>query len=211
MRRFIVFLEIVLSKSILTAAVMFFSLASNASWADCPIEPHTQCPHAKFSGKDLSQANLRSAYLWEGDLTNANLSKADLREVNIFRGKLMGANFTEADMTGVTLYNANLTGANLTGTNLTGAKLKGANLSEADLTDAVLTNAELENVQFNKAIFCRTTMSNGIVNSGPNCPAKVSDTQVQAESKEAAIKGCVIKPHYSVPKCILGGSGLGYR
>jgi len=61
--------------------------------------------------------------------TGANLSRANLSGAD-----LTGANLTGADLTGADLSRAYLTGANLSGADLSRANLSGANLSRANLS-----------------------------------------------------------------------------
>ena len=79
----------------------------------------------KFSGANLSSANLRSA-----DLYSANLSSANLRGADLYSANLRGADLSSAD-----LYSANLSSANLRGADLSSANLRGANLSGANWND----------------------------------------------------------------------------
>ena len=90
---------------------------------------------------DLSEANLRGAYLDSFNLRGTDLRGADLR----------GAYLAWSVLDETKLKSANLQGANLSGdtllrsTNLKDANLQGANLSgEVDLSDANLEGANLE-------------------------------------------------------------------
>jgi len=95
---------------------------------------------------NLSEANLRGAYLSGAYLIGANLSEANLSRANLSGAYLIGANLSEANLSeanlrGAYLSGANLIGANLSEANLSGAHLIGANLSEADLSRANLSGA----------------------------------------------------------------------
>jgi uncharacterized protein YjbI with pentapeptide repeats len=81
---------------------------------------------------NLSNANLRNAWLVSVSLEGARLTN----------GNFMGANFTNAVLAGADLSGSNLRSVNFTGANLTGANFSGSNLAGATgLATATLTNA----------------------------------------------------------------------
>jgi hypothetical protein len=82
---------------------------------------------------DLSDTDLRRAYLSRADLRRARLYSADLRR----------ARFDDTDLRGATLTRANLQEAHLLDANLRDADLHHADLQDADLTDANLEGADL--------------------------------------------------------------------
>ena len=82
---------------------------------------------------DLSEIDLRGAYLYLTDLSGANLFKADLSEAS-----LMNTNLINADLSKANLFNADLSKANLINANLFNANLFNANLSDARLFDVDL-------------------------------------------------------------------------
>jgi hypothetical protein len=88
---------------------------------------------------DLSQVDLRGAFIPEIDLSEARLVGADLS----------GAILTEADLTRSYLHQAKLSGADLNGADLRGAILTEADLSRAYLHQAKLNGANLTGVSFN--------------------------------------------------------------
>jgi len=77
--------------------------------------------NAVKSGADLRGANLSEADLREAYLRGANLSEADLREAY-----LRGANLSEADLSEADLNEADLSEADLRGAYLREADLSGA-------------------------------------------------------------------------------------
>ena len=77
---------------------------------------------------DLSEAELRGAYLMGANLRRANLIGADLSEAYLGGADLRRADLSEADLSG-----ANLSGAKLNRVDLRGTDLKEADLSGADL------------------------------------------------------------------------------
>ena len=92
--------------------------------------------------------DLRGAYLQGKDLARINLSDADLRFAFLFRANLRSANLRGAVLTGADLIQAQLQGSDLrdailTGTYLTRADLGQANLQGADLRGAMLRGAHL--------------------------------------------------------------------
>ena len=74
-------------------------------------------------------------------------------------------NCVKCDLSGADLTGANLTGAKLEGANLAFYGCSGCNLEKADLTGANLTAANLAGVDLADAIFCKTTMSDGVVDN----------------------------------------------
>jgi hypothetical protein len=88
---------------------------------------------------DLSQVDLRGAFIPEINLSEARLVGADLS----------GAILTEADLTRSYLHQAKLSGADLNGADLRGAILTEADLSRAYLHQAKLNGANLTGVSFN--------------------------------------------------------------
>ena len=79
---------------------------------------------ARFSGLDLSMANLNQTILFNANLTDAILSDANLSEAD-----LSGADLTKAYLSGADLTRADLSKTDLAGANLSGAKLANANLT----------------------------------------------------------------------------------
>ena len=89
-------------------------------------------------------------------LKKANLSEADLR----------GAYLEEVDLKGAYLSDANLSKANLEKANLSGAYLSGVNMSETNLRGADLSGAYLKNIiNLDAAIKCKTIFPWGEENS----------------------------------------------
>jgi pentapeptide repeat protein len=89
---------------------------------------------------DLSDTDLRRAYLRGADLRRVRLHSADLRR----------AHFDAVDLRGATLNRANLQDAHLDG-RLEDAALRGANLQDADLSNADLQGADLSHANLQGA------------------------------------------------------------
>ena len=142
---------------------------------------------ANLSGANLSGANLSGAKLEDSNLIGANLSGANLSEANLMdsdvsRANLSGANFSEAFASRSYFIGTDLTEANLTetsfnyshldGANLSGATLSGLHFSETTFIGANLTKTNLSGAKvgdhndFRFAIFCNTTMPDGVKNDG---------------------------------------------
>ena len=98
---------------------------------------------AYLSGADLSEADLSGADLRNTDLAKANLSRANLRNANLGYAILRDANVSRAHLDQAALGQATLSGVNLTGAHLSEAILRGASLSGADLSEATLRDANL--------------------------------------------------------------------
>ncbi|MFZ9738187.1 MAG: pentapeptide repeat-containing protein [Prochlorotrichaceae cyanobacterium] len=108
-----------------------------AAWNVWRVE-HPQC-----------RPDLRGAYLQNKDLSRINLSDADLRFAFLFKTNFRSANLRGAVLIGADLIQAQLQGADLrdavlTGTYLTHADLEQANLQGADLRGAMLRGAHLD-------------------------------------------------------------------
>jgi Pentapeptide repeats (8 copies) len=89
---------------------------------------------------DLSDTDLRRAYLRGADLRRVRLHSADLRR----------AHLDAVDLRGATLNRANLQDAHLDG-RLQDAALRGANLQDADLSNADLQGADLSHANLQGA------------------------------------------------------------
>ena len=94
---------------------------------------------ADLRGADLSEAELRGAYLM-----GANLRRADLRGADLSEAYLTGANLRGADLRRADLRRANLTKADLRRANLSGAKLNRVDLRGTDLKETDLSGADLD-------------------------------------------------------------------
>ena len=93
---------------------------------------------------DLSEAELRGAYLMGANLRRANLIGADLSEAYLMGANLRGADLSEADLRRANLTRANLRKADLSGANLSGAKLNRVDLRGTDLKETDLSGADLD-------------------------------------------------------------------
>lgn len=105
---------------------------------------------------DLYDCFLKEANLSEADLRGAFLFGANLRGANLIRANLRGAVFFGANLERVALYDVNLEittlyGADLRGAFLGYANLEGANLEDADLRGANLRGANLKEASLYRA------------------------------------------------------------
>jgi len=117
-------------------------------------------------GAVLSDANLRGAFLFETNLSQADFQRADLRgaslnSADLTETNLDGADLREADLWGGKFSRTNLRGANLSKSGLLGAKLssadlRGAELSEANFEGAYFSYAKLSGANLNKSVFENT-------------------------------------------------------
>jgi uncharacterized protein YjbI with pentapeptide repeats len=87
--------------------------------------------HARFDGKNLSDADLTRANLRSASFRRADLSGADLRHAD-----LSGCDLREAVLERADLGDADLSGANLWRANLSFARLNGAKVSAATVLDS---------------------------------------------------------------------------
>lgn len=94
---------------------------------------------------DLSEIDLRGAYLYSTNLSGSNLSSTDLYGAKLFNANLSGANLFKANLSHTNLERANLSGANLIEANLANANLENTDLSNANLSGANLSNTNLFN------------------------------------------------------------------
>ncbi|MCK9470336.1 MAG: pentapeptide repeat-containing protein [Bacilli bacterium] len=105
---------------------------------------------------DLSNTNLRKAYLIGtnlsgADLSGANLSNAILRGADLNNVNLINAILRGADLRDSILFMVDFRGADLSNANLRGADLSGANLRYANLNRANLNRADLSRVSANES------------------------------------------------------------
>ena len=101
---------------------------------------------------DLKSADLFQANLSGADLHNADLRRMNLREVNLSSANLKGAQLYRANMNGVNLTNADLSDANLYRVYLGRADLSGADLRNANLQMSLLSQTKIEGASFHKAL-----------------------------------------------------------
>jgi uncharacterized protein YjbI with pentapeptide repeats len=102
--------------------------------------------NAWMFGIDLSDADLQEATLESAYLYGANLLRADLR-----RAKLASANLGNADLRHAVMEGAILSGAHLEDSKLNDAKLQAANLRGANLREAILIGTHLQNADLTLA------------------------------------------------------------
>ena len=93
---------------------------------------------------DLSEADLRGAYLMGANLRRANLIGADLSEAYLGGANLRGVDLSEADLRRANLTRADLRRANLRRADLSGAKLNRVDIRGTDLKEANLRGADLD-------------------------------------------------------------------
>lgn len=116
-----------------------------------------------LSQANLCRANLNGASLWDTNLSRANLREANLREASLDNADLTQSNLIEANLRAAHLWTAKLIRADLRDANLQEAALVGADLREADLRGAhlnsanfyraILSDANLSGADLSKADF----------------------------------------------------------
>ena len=104
-----------------------------------------------------------------GECIECNLAGVNLRKAKLRVANLSGANLSGANLSGAKLWGSNLIGANLSGATLSGS---GLHFSETTFIGANLTKTNLSGAKvgdhndFRFAIFCNTTMPDGVKNDG---------------------------------------------
>ena len=101
-----------------------------------------------LSGANLQGGFLKGAKLQESVLLNANLERAFLIKTNLERAFLTKANLQHATFRGTNLEGADLSKANLQHATFSGTNLEGADLSKANLKCAYLGKANLKCAYF---------------------------------------------------------------
>ncbi|WP_158102824.1 pentapeptide repeat-containing protein [Lentzea kentuckyensis] len=96
---------------------------------------------------NLSRVDLRSAYLENGDL-----SQAEIRWSNLARARLRGTRLDGCDLHRTDLRLADLERVSLREASLRNAYLEGADLRGADLTDADLRGADMRALHLDEAV-----------------------------------------------------------
>jgi hypothetical protein len=120
---------------------------------------------ANFTGADLSEAKLISAYL----------ENAILRDAKLERAHLAGANCTEVDASGADLRGAKMWESDWTDANLQNANLEGAIFNELSMLGTDLTGANLTGIAVDGSTYdAKTRFPEGYVPdrhwSGPPLP-----------------------------------------
>jgi uncharacterized protein YjbI with pentapeptide repeats len=153
---------------------------------------------AYLSGADLSEADLSGAELRNTDLTKANLSRANLTNANlgyaILRdANVSGAHLDQAALRRATLSGVNLTGAHLSEANLRGASLSGARLTQATLRDANLRGASLTGVDLSGATLRDANLRRADLSGGTLPRANLSRTDLsEATLRDANLSGAYL-------------------
>ena len=87
------------------------------------------------------------------------LSYADLRHLWLYNGNLSGAQLGDADLSGARLYRMNFSDAELFKANFSGARLNGADFSGATLFDALLPSVEAKFAIFTEVYFLNVNLT----------------------------------------------------
>ena len=106
-------------KSRITGVVLFEYEKENNTISDTLIK-------AIERNENLTNADLRCAYLLGADLRGITLCGVDLRGATLYGADLFNASLLDADLRGADLRGADLQGANLRGAKFSGADLRGA-------------------------------------------------------------------------------------
>jgi hypothetical protein len=112
-------------------------------------DPDPDAPALDLSDTDLRRAylrgaDLRRARLYAADLRRAHFEDTDLRGATLTRAYLQEAHLPGASLQDATLYRTDLRDADLTGAIMAGADLRHANLQGTKLDGADLRDARLE-------------------------------------------------------------------
>ena len=112
-------------------------------------DPDPDAPALDLSDTDLRRAylrgaDLRRARLYAADLRRAHFEDTDLRGATLTRAYLQEAHLPGASLQDATLYRTDLRDADLTGAIMAGADLRHANLQGTKLDGADLRGARLE-------------------------------------------------------------------
>ena len=110
---------------------------------------------------DLSETNLKGAFLREANLSMADLHWTNLDDTDLRRADLSGANLADANFRNAQLQEADLSRAILKGAVLNEAELSWADLRGADLTEAAMRNTILANVDLSATIGLHTVEHDG--------------------------------------------------
>lgn len=106
-------------------------------------------------GEDLSELNLRWAYLCKANLSGANLKKANLIEADLSKADLNRTNLNKADLSGANLKKSNLSESNLDSANLESADLSGADLTGANIYNIATADWKIDGVKCEYVYNCR--------------------------------------------------------
>jgi hypothetical protein len=113
---------------------------------------------------NLSNVELRGAYLGGADLSSVDLSFSNLSGAQLENADLTGAKFSGADLSRSNLVHAALYLTDLVGANLSGADMQACDLRDADLADATLRGTELSGVIFNGCNLSKADLTNAKLN-----------------------------------------------
>ncbi|WP_251094825.1 pentapeptide repeat-containing protein [Streptomyces sp. Caat 7-52] len=146
----------------------------------------------RLPGADLSEADVRSGYLY-----GADLRKAVLRYANLDQAYLDDANLTGADLAGASLWAANLNSANLRGADMTcGAQVIGSVVGAdcVKLQSAYLTGADLRNTKMSDADLRYATLKGADLRGADLSRADLSHADLtKADFRDAKLNGAKLK------------------
>jgi uncharacterized protein YjbI with pentapeptide repeats len=106
---------------------------------------------SNLRGAFLSDARLVGTDFWRSDLWRVELRRADLQGARFIRANLEGAQLWEAKLARAVLRHAGLQGAELQHADLREVDLRWADLRGASLEEAILDGADLEGAQLDGA------------------------------------------------------------
>lgn len=104
-----------------------------------------------FSGKKISEVNLKDADLYCSNLENSIFDKVNLSNAKLEKANLKNTKFINTTLKNAILYDACLIESDLKNSDLSGSKLCGADLRKADLEMSNLVNADLRGANLQEA------------------------------------------------------------
>jgi len=119
----------------------------------------TNCTFANLTRADLRGADIQGANFEGAYLGNADLSHTNVKTTNFSRSNCMGIKFCEANMQEAHLKGAILKNANFYGANLSNAHLGEATLSRAELHRTNLQGGDLTNAKLLDTNFAATNLT----------------------------------------------------
>lgn len=148
---------------------------------------------SKVKGANLNRVNLRYAQAYGAFLVNARLEQADLRYAFLSDGDLRGADLRGADLRSSHLYHATLGHASLQNADLNGGSLNRSNLTEADLSSARLFGASLLDSILDRAVLYKADLRGANLQRASLAGTDLRETMLEdANLSQANLRGAYL-------------------
>lgn len=136
-------------------------------------------PEVDLSGANLSECDLRNAFLVRAFLTGANLEGANLAGAALSGAFLNGANFSRANLCG-----SSIGSSSLVETQFIGANLRTAHLNQSICIRTVFENADLSGANLHATVFAQVDFRGSVLDGATVYGSSVWDVNLERASQK---------------------------